>query len=127
MSNANVEPVLAEARQYAAVVKGLFKNKKFNNQSITNIICIAAEKFMVSYLMEHDKLPNHHSLDFLIDQTKKVNPSIPDSLVQDLHFMEEFQNLCVIESIGMKQASDADVERLINALIGLDAELFPNP
>jgi hypothetical protein len=62
----------------------------------------------------------------LIDQTKKVKPEVPDALIADLHFMEEFQNLCVIESIGMKPATDHDVERLLNALTELDSVLFPS-
>jgi hypothetical protein len=126
MKNKNADAILIEARQYLSVAKGFFKRKKFNNQSITNIICLSAEQFMVSYLIEYDTLPNHHSLDFLIDQTKKVKPDVSASLVADLHYMEEFQNLCVIENIGMKIADDADVERLLNALVELDVVLFPN-
>ncbi|HON53897.1 MAG TPA: hypothetical protein PLS12_11870 [Bacteroidales bacterium] len=126
MTDANAEAIRTEARQYLSVAKGLYKRKKFNNQAITNIICLSAEQCMVSFLIENDALPNHHSLDFLIDQTKKVKPEVPDALVADLHFMEEFQNLCVIESIGMKSATDHDVERLLNALTELDSVLFPS-
>jgi hypothetical protein len=117
--------VLQEARQYTSTVKGMFKRKKFNNQAISNIACLAAEQFMVSYIMTKGSLPNHHSLDFLIDEVARLHNDIPLSLIDDLHFMEEFQNLCVIENIGMKIPDDLDMERIINALMGLDVVLFP--
>jgi hypothetical protein len=117
--------VLQEARQYTSAVKGMFKRKKFNNQAISNIACLAAESFMVSYIMTKGNLPNHHSLDFLIDEVARLHNDIPLSLIDDLHFMEEFQNLCVIEDIGMKIPDDLDMERIINALMGLDVVLFP--
>jgi hypothetical protein len=48
-TDANAEAIRTEARQYLSVAKGLYKRKKFNNQAITNIICLSAEQCMVSF------------------------------------------------------------------------------
>jgi len=125
METINHTALYNEAKQYLTTVKGLFKKKKFNNQTLANIACLAAEEFMVAYLAQNGKMPNHHSLDSLIDDVAKIKRDLPTSMVGEVLFLEEFQNLCVIENIGMKIPDDKEMERIINTLVGLDVILFP--
>ena len=124
MESVNATALYNEAKQYLNVVKVLHKKKKFNTQTLGNIACMAAEGLMVSYMSKFNKLPNHHSLDFLIKEIAKMKPDIPNSLVEDVFFLEEFQNLCVIENIGMKIPKDEEIDRIVNILVALDATLF---
>ena len=125
METINHTALYNEAKQYLTTVKGLFKKKKFNNQTLANIACLAAEEFMVAYLAQKGQMPKHHSLDSLIDDIAKINKDLPSSMIKEVLFLEEFQNLCVIENIGMKVPNDAEMERILNTLVGLDVTLFP--
>ncbi len=125
METINHSALYNEAKQYTNTVKGLFKKKKFNNQTIANIACLAAEEFMVAYMAKNGQMPHHHSLDALIDDVAKIKKDLPLSMTKEVLFLEEFQNLCVIENIGMKVPTDAEMERIINTLVGLDVTLFP--
>ena len=119
--------MLQEARQYTVAVKGMMNKPKFSTQSVVHIAALAAEQFMVAYLMSRGYMPKHHSLDFLIDEVMRFKKDLPDSLFDDMVFMEQFQNWCSLECSEQKMATSDDLSRMDNALMGLDVVLSPNP
>lgn len=118
--------MLQEARQYTAAVKGMMKKQRFNNQSIVHIAALAAEQFMVGYLLSCGYMAKHHSLDFLIDEVLKFKKDLPDSLFDDMVFMEQFQSWCSMECGEQRIPTEEELSRMVNALMGLDVVLFPN-
>lgn len=113
-----------EARQYYHLVREMKNKKRFNNQMIAHLASMSAEKFMVSYLATREAMPMHHSLDFLVDEVARVHPHLPLHLINEVYFLEEFQNLCILGVVENKIPTDAELDRIVELLAALNLTLF---
>ncbi|MEN9444920.1 MAG: hypothetical protein RIS47_1811 [Bacteroidota bacterium] len=110
------QEVFAEAEAYCQHSLNAFAKKKFNYETIYNIICMSAEKYMVALVLHHNIMPQHHTLLGLIKEVVSVTERKDLVLLKHIRFLNSFQNLCSLEIMKNPEITTTDMQQLCDGL-----------
>ena len=106
----------SEAKGFHNAVKNAVEKKKFNPETNYSIITMALEKYLVAYLFKINVAATNHTLSGLMEEIKFQGHKIPESLLEEVFFVDSFQYICSIEGFEMKEPTALEVKRMTNAL-----------
>ena len=112
----NAPNLLAEANDYYKLSVGGLKRKNiFTNEILYNTISISIEKYIMSFFVFRNQLPQCHTLLNMINEMKKL-VHIDDDLVKQMHYFDNMQQICSLTSYTKKYIADEDISNMISLL-----------
>ncbi len=111
-------------RFYMTAANGSAKRAEvFTPDILYNLISMAIEKFIMGFLLYHNRMPDNHTLEDLIVALQKVE-DVGEDLYNRVLNMDRFQEICSVFTYQRKTpgsediAEMLDVGRLIQAFVG---------
>lgn len=119
-----------EGVQFFSAVINPGKKKIFTPILIYNIACMSIEKLFMAFFFYNNTLPENHTMKDLIDSALKIR-DMDRNLVENMMFLDGFQNICPVYYGSIKALSGGDIKRTIETLLMVrafvDAELKITP
>jgi hypothetical protein len=113
----NALSLLNDAGIFCRLTINAIHRGKFNYQTTYNIMCISAEKYLVSYLMFHGLQPTDHNLSGLVHEINDISGKKNVMLAGMVKYLESFMDLCSLEILEQKTISDDDMLKLKHVLL----------
>ena len=106
-----------DGERYLNVIQGgVNKPEKFTPDIIYNLACMTIEKFFMAYFILIEFLPYNHTLIDLVDSIKEKE-YIPEYLEKRLLKMNEYQEICSIETYMRTIPQKEDVSLFIESTV----------
>ncbi len=99
------------------------QNRRFNNDLLYNMITIAFEKFMVSWLAYHDQIATSHLPLMLYRELNPFEPALSETLRKSAILVGSFEGICSIDGFGYRTPTDSDIEKMIGGIGELREEV----
>ena len=90
-------------------LNGTRRKEVFTNDLLYNIVSMAIEKHFMGLLLFHNKMPDNHTLIDLIRSIKEIT-EIESDLEKNIEYMDDFQNICAIDTYEIKIPNEKEVE-----------------
>ncbi len=90
----------------------LKKKKTFNPEALYNLVAMAIEKFIMSFLMRHGDLAENHTMQDLLYSLEKHLGKQP-GLAKKLMYMDSFQEICELETYVIRIPSENDLQEFL--------------
>ncbi|HOV14929.1 MAG TPA: hypothetical protein PK771_11635 [Spirochaetota bacterium] len=100
---------------YNAVVKGQNNKKIFTPTILYSLSYLAIQKYAMAFLIYNKTMPDIRSLKSTLDEVKKII-EIPNQLYNSVIFLDEFQEICVMDNYSRKIPDEDDIPLIIDAL-----------
>jgi hypothetical protein len=113
----NALALMNDAGLFCRLIVNAIHKGKFNHRTSYNIMCISAEKYMVSYLMFFGVQPNDHNLSGLVKEIDAISGKKNVMLAGMVKYLESFMDLCSLEILEQKPINDDDIFKLKHALL----------
>ena len=105
-----------EGKRYRSIVEGAAKKEgKFTPEIIYNLACMSIEKLFMAYFLKVGTMPSNHTLIDLVESMKELKP-VPKDLEDKLLHMNNFQEICSIETYQRKIPTPGDVGVFVETL-----------
>ncbi len=113
------------ADSYLRTITTAFYNesRRFNNVLLYNMITIAFEKFMISWLAYYDQIATSHLPLMLYRELNPFEPNLQESLKKTAILVGSFEGICSIDGFGYRTPTDSDIETMIDGIGELREEV----
>lgn len=112
------EEFYKEANDFCKAAYNAFEKKKFTNDTLYNIICMAIEKFLVSFLVFKGEMPANHTLSGLIEEIKLQFP-VTKEMTESIYFIDRFQDICIIDPVERKEPNEQEMQKMVLAMVDI--------
>ena len=107
--------ILDEANSHEKMATSCFLKKKFDNKFLLNLVTMSLEKYMVSFLMAKESLPEGHTLSFLANEVIRYIELSPGDM-EMIQTLDEKIQLCSLELVDPYIPADTEMESILNTL-----------
>jgi len=100
---------------YASAKKAFYKEGKFTNELVFNILTMAVEKYLVGLLMSKGVMPMNHVIKYLLNETEEYF-TLDKSVHHHLEKVDEYLYICSLEDFTKKVPDKDELENILSAL-----------
>lgn len=108
------EEFIDDGDKYLKTAVNGYKKRKniFTPEIIYNIVSMSIEKYIMGYLLYHNRLPDNHTLADLITAVKEIG-EVDNELYAKIIHMNRFQEICSLNSYVRKAPSEKDNQEFL--------------